>query len=287
MHSDNPSPPHEHACKSCGHKFIGNYCNVCGEKVIVAKERTFRTFIRDVRAAVALRDNKFLKTLWLIISKPGLVSKEYVEGRRVRYMRPLQLFFVLNLVYFLFPVLQLFNTSLHTQMYLRTHSALVRHMIHDAVGSNPVSLQGYTLMYNEKSTNLAKLLVIVFVFLASLPMNITYRKRNRYFSDHIVLAIELTAFNLAINAIFLSGLLMLVSKVIHMTHVGWEKYLDDSTLTIIFILTNLYFLFLAGRTFYHQTGTRLIIKVVLGMLGLFLALELYRLILFLVTFWML
>ena len=26
----------EHVCKSCGHVFKGYYCNVCGEKVLVA-----------------------------------------------------------------------------------------------------------------------------------------------------------------------------------------------------------------------------------------------------------
>jgi hypothetical protein len=50
-------------------------------------------------------------------------------------------------------------------------------------------------------------------------------------------------------------------------------------------MTNLYFLFNAGRAFYGQRGYALIIKVMLGLLGLFLALEAYRLVLFLVTFW--
>jgi hypothetical protein len=87
------------------------------------------------------------------------------------------------------------------------------------------------------------------------------------------------------NAIFLSLFLMLVNKLLHWTHAGWEKYLDDFTLTIIFILTNTYFLFGAGRIFYAQKGKILIFKVALGLLGLFLALEVYRLSLFLITFW--
>lgn len=275
----------DQTCKSCGHVFKGLYCNVCGEKVLETKDRTFRTFLQNILLALTFADNKFVKTLWLMIRNPGFVSIEYVEGKRVNYIKPLQVFFVLNLIYFLFPLLQLFNTSLRTQLYLRTHSKLVQSMVFAKVGKEPLLLRGYELMYNEKSTGLAKLLIIVFVILAAVPMAIIYRKRNRYFTDHVTLAVELTAFNLAVNAILLSLFLMLTNAVLHMTHLGWEKYLDDTTLTIIFILTNSYFLFGAGRTFYSQRGKMLLLKIALGLLGLFVALEAYRLILFLITFW--
>jgi hypothetical protein len=274
-----------HVCKSCGNSFDGFYCNVCGEKVLEQKDRSFNAFLKNVVAAITFADNKFIRTLWLIIAKPGFVSKEFAEGRTVNYQRPLQVFFVLNLIYFLFPLLQLFNTSLRTQMYLRTHSALVRTMVHSKVGNDALRLEGYTLMYNQKSTSLAKLLIIVFVILASVPMMIVYRKRNRFFGDHLTLSVELTSFNIALNAIFLSLVLMLTNKILHMTHTGWEKYLDDSTLTIIFVLTNSYFLFRAGRIFYNQKNWILILKVLFGLLGLFVSLELYRLTLFLITYW--
>ena len=274
-----------HQCKSCGNTFDGFYCNLCGEKILEMEDRSFKAFLRNVIHAVTFADNKFVKTLWLMITAPGFVSKEFAEGRRVNYLKPLQVFFVLNLIYFLFPLLQLFNTSLRTQMFLRTHSALVRAMVYGKIGHDALRMEGYNLMYNEKSTSLAKLLIIVFVILASVPMMLIYRKRNRYFGDHLTLSVELTTFNLALNAIFLSLVLMVTSRILHWTHTGWEKYLDDSTLTIIFVLSNSYFLFRAGRIFYNQKGWMLILKVMFGLLGLFLALELYRLTLFLITFW--
>ncbi|MBT1701720.1 DUF3667 domain-containing protein [Chryseosolibacter indicus] len=275
----------EHCCKSCSNIFTGAYCNECGEKVLEPKDKSFRSFLNNIALTLTFSDNKFIKSLWHVISNPGFLSREFIEGRRVNYLKPLQLFFVLNLIYFLFPLLQLFNTSLKTQMYLRTHSAWVRKLVNEKILAEGYTYQGYSLMYNDKTTSLAKLLIIVFVVLASLPFNVIYRKKNKYFTDHITLAVELATFNLAMNAIFLSLVLIVINKLIHWTHLGWEKYLDDRTLTIIFILTNVYFLFGAGRTFYGQTGFKLIFKVVLGLLGLFLALEAYRMILFLFTYW--
>jgi len=285
MKSSSLRPLTEHVCKSCGHTFVGVYCNLCGEKVLESKDRTFRSFLQNILIAITFADNKFIKTLWLVIKNPGFLSREYANGRRVRYLRPLQLFFVLNLVYFLFPVLQLFNASLYTQMYLLMHSKFIRPMVLEHILNSNMSLQGYTLMYNDKTTALAKLLIVVFVILASLPLTIIYQKRNRYFTDHVALAVELAIFNLFINAIALSVLLWGFSKLFMWSESGWKQYLNDTTITIIFVISNVYFLFRAARTFYGQTGKRQVIKVALGLVGLFLALEAYRIILFAVTFW--
>jgi len=284
--TETPSPPGR-VCKSCGNTFHGLFCNLCGEKVLEPADRSLKAFFSNVLIALSFADNKFLKTLRMIIVRPGLLSREYADGRRVMYLRPLQIFFVLNLTYFLFPVLQLFNASLHTQMYLRTHSGLVRRMVEAKIRTEGYNLEGFSLMYNEKSNGLAKLLVIVFALFASLPLNLIYRKKNRYFTDHLIFSVEIVTFNLAMNAIALSVVVIVLNKLIHWTHSGWHRYLDDVTLTIIFVLTNLYFLFLGGKTFYNDRGYKLIIRVLLSLLGLFVALELYRLILFLLTFWLL
>lgn len=275
----------EHTCKSCGNIFVGLYCNLCGEKVIEPKDRSFKNFIGNFLTAITLADNRFLKTLWLTIKNPGFLSKEYANGRRVNYLRPLQVFFVLNLVYFLFPVLQLFNSTLRTQMYFLFHSPMIRGMVNQRVNDEAISLSGFTMIYNEKTTVLAKLLIVVFVWLASLPLSLIFRKKNRYFTDHVALSVELACFNIFVNAILLSGILLVLSKIFKWSGTTLGDYLNDTTLTVIFISTNLYFIYRAAKTFYGQTGKRLMVKSVLGIIGLFLALEAYKLLLFFVTFY--
>jgi hypothetical protein len=274
-----------HICKSCGNIFHGKYCNLCGEKIIEPKERTFRAVISNVLIATTVVDNKFIKSLRPTITNPGFLSREYVDGRRVMYMRPLQMFFILNLIYFLFPVLQMFNSSLNTQRTILPHARIARMIVAEKIRAEGLTLAGFELMYNETTTRLAKMLIVVFVVIASLPLSLIFVKRNRFFSDHVALAVELTSFNLAVNAIGLTILLWLISLIFHWLKLGWGLYLNDLTLTIIFVMTNLYFLFRASQTFYNQKGKRLIIKALLGILGLFLALEAYRFILFFLTIW--
>lgn len=274
-----------HTCKSCGHQFEGIYCNLCGEKVITPADRKFRTFLSTVLIAITFADNRFVKTLWLTIKKPGFLSKEYADGRRVNYVRPLQMFFILNLIYFLFPVLQLFNSSLRTQINYLFHSNLVREIVIQRLAHEGLSYGGFELMYDAKTVGLAKMLIIIFVVLAAIPLSLIFRKKNRYFTDHVALSVELACYNIFTNAIFLSGVLWTLSKLFKWSESNLGDYMNDTTFTLIFVSTNMYFIYRAARTFYQQKGKRLIFKSALGIVGLFLALEAYRLMLFFVTFW--
>ncbi len=122
------------------------------------------------------------------------------NGRTIRYMSPVSVFFVLNLVYFLFPIVQLFNASLLTQMQAPL-GFLLKGAIARKMADMHMNLESFQLVYNLKTISIAKLLVMVFVVLASLPLNFLYRKRNRFFIDHFGYAVELASFNLFINAI--------------------------------------------------------------------------------------
>lgn len=278
---------HQHTCKSCGNTFVGLYCNLCGEKIIEPKDRKLKSFLGKVIIATSIVDNKFLKSLWLTISNPGFLSREYVDGRRVNYMRPLQMFFILNLIYFLFPVLQLFNSSFYTQTHILPHHKIALQIVKEKIKHDKINEQGLEMLYNDKTKSLAKLLVVVFVLLASLPLSLIFHRKNRFFTDHVALAVELTSFNLAVNAVLLSVLLWIISKLLQLSHAPGGIYLNDATLTGVFVATNLYFLFRAARAFYFQKGKRLMLKTVGGVLGLFLALEAYRFMLFGITIWLL
>jgi len=264
----------DHICKNCGNPFKGYYCNVCGEKVILAEDRSFRSFLSSILMAITFADEKVIKTLWLVVSRPGFITHEFAEGRRVKYLKPLSLFFVLNLIYFLFPVIQLFNASLNTQL-MAPQRELVRDIIaHKMVNNHMRDIASFSLVYNQMSTTLAKLMVMVFVVIASLPLNLLYRKKGFFFTDHVGITVELVCFNLFVNAILLTLLIRLL---------GIGHYVDELTLTFIFIVTNLYFLFRSGSTFYQERGWKLAVKSVGMILCLKVALEIYRAILFLVT----
>ncbi len=271
---DQASHPHTIICKSCGNSFHGNYCNECGEKVLKPSDRSFKTFLSNILIAITFADSKLIKTLWLVLSKPGFISKEFAEGRRVNYLKPISLFFVLNLVYFFFPLIQLFNATLHTQLLSPFGQFYKVIVAHKAVELG-LTVDSFKLIYDQKTTGFAKLMVMVFVLVASLPLNLFYWKRNRLFTDHVGYMVELACFNLFVNALLLSVLAFL----------GLGHYLSENVLSAIFITTNLYFLIGSGYSFYGERNWMLVVKSALMIFSLGLALEIYRAILFFVTIW--
>jgi Protein of unknown function (DUF3667) len=264
-----------HICKSCSNAFTGNFCNQCGEKVLRPSDRSFKKFIGSILVAITFADTKSIKTLWVVLKRPGHVSKEIAAGKTIMYLKPISLFFVLNLIYFFFPVIQLFNATLKTQL-----SSPLRDFYKNIVAHKIVSLgmniESFNLVYNIKTTGYAKLMVMVFAFLGSLPLNFFYWRKKRFFSDNVSYMVEVACFNLFVNAIVLT---------IVVSVFGLGKQLDETVLTIIFICTNLYFLFRSSHEFYGERGWRLVLKSVVMILFLKVALELYRMVLFFVTIW--
>lgn len=45
-------------------------------------------------------DGKILQSVKLLFTRPGFLTREYVEGRRIRYISPLRLYLVFSVAYF-------------------------------------------------------------------------------------------------------------------------------------------------------------------------------------------
>ena len=58
-------------------------------------------------------DNRFLRTVVPLIIKPGTVSKNYVNGRRIYYANPFQLYLHITILFFLVLVFLKLSTVLN------------------------------------------------------------------------------------------------------------------------------------------------------------------------------
>jgi hypothetical protein len=95
-----PAPP---TCASCGAKLKGDYCRKCGEKRIVP-ERDFSLwkFLNQTLWHFVHFDSKLAKSCVLLFTKPGFLTAEWIAGRRVGYMKPLQLFIFAGVLFYFF-----------------------------------------------------------------------------------------------------------------------------------------------------------------------------------------
>ena len=85
-------------CLNCGSKLRGNYCHNCGQQ---AKHTnlTVKGFVMEYLYNAFMWDPKSLRTMWLLVSKPGLLTKEFLSGRYVSHVHPLKLNMFILLVF--------------------------------------------------------------------------------------------------------------------------------------------------------------------------------------------
>ncbi|MDG6349387.1 DUF3667 domain-containing protein [Luteimonas sp. 8-5] len=86
-------------CQNCGTELLGPHCYKCGQPVH-GLVRHFGSIIGDFLDSVFDLDSRTPRTIWPLLAKPGYLTCEYFEGRRVRYVSPVRLFFFLSIVTF-------------------------------------------------------------------------------------------------------------------------------------------------------------------------------------------
>ena len=77
-----------HICKNCGHSFIGNHCNNCGQKL--AHRLDSKHIAHELVHVFTHTDKGIFSFIPMILLRPGTLALEYVEGRRKRYFNMFQ-----------------------------------------------------------------------------------------------------------------------------------------------------------------------------------------------------
>ena len=95
--------PHNkpNSCVNCGNQFTGKICNQCGEKVFQSSQLSAGYYLHQAVDVFIHFENKVLHSMWLCFSKPGFLTQENLRGVRVPYAKPMQLFIVVNLLFYM------------------------------------------------------------------------------------------------------------------------------------------------------------------------------------------
>jgi hypothetical protein len=87
------------ACLNCGAPVSGKFCAECGQPVIDPNP-TLRELGHELAAGFLNWDGKLLGTLRALVTSPGSLTKEYLAGRRVRFISPLRVYLTCSFLYF-------------------------------------------------------------------------------------------------------------------------------------------------------------------------------------------
>jgi hypothetical protein len=86
-------------CRNCGSLAPGRFCAACGQETDIALPSAGR-FLREAAGRYIAFDGRLWRSLQALLFRPGHLTREYVAGRRRRYVRPARLVVALSIALF-------------------------------------------------------------------------------------------------------------------------------------------------------------------------------------------
>jgi len=288
-------------CTNCGTTLTGEFCHACGQKRFVESDRRFGHLLQQFVASATDLDGRFWRTFRALAFQPGLLSREYFEGRRASWISPVSLFLAVSVVYFVAPSLGgdltlQFNQqvsghlrqralgpdeTLNAQQLASTgqfYSPLTGRWIDERVrqrdeaaraasgGAIGYSYRDYRLAYDAKANDVSKAMVILHVPVAALALMLMFAGQRRYYAEHFVFALHYLAFwMLSLQVVLqLSNLVNLLPAGLHPPDAAYD-WLMRTLLPAYAVL--------AVRRAYSTGWT----KAILGALGVVASIVLFNL----------
>lgn len=91
-------PTATNICLHCGHVYVGRYCPNCGQKAKVQR-LTMIGIIEESAEIITNFDHSFIRTLVELFYRPGYMIRDYLQGHRICYFKPIQLLAFMTTLY--------------------------------------------------------------------------------------------------------------------------------------------------------------------------------------------
>lgn len=285
-------------CPSCNQESYNKYCPHCGEKLVREGDYSTWSFIKKTFGDVANLDSRFYRSFRKLILKPGHLTVSYFKGQRIPFLRPVQIFVLANVIYFLvqpFTIYTGFNTTLDSQMrrQIYSHSLGLEQRVLGQVEAKAITFEQYEAIYNTKSSTYAKSFIFTMIPLFALFTLLLFGRSRRYYVEHLVFSVHYYAWSL----FFLFSIYLLIwgwilvgayewfaRDLIDNASSEWVPLIADFLMERSSAVLEFVYLYFASRSFFREARWKCIIKSLLLVQILLYITYFYRMLLFWITY---
>ena len=204
-------------CKNCENSFEGSYCNICGQKKDTHRIN-LHYVVHELPHALFHLESGIFFTIREMLLRPGINVSLFLEGKRVRYFKPVLYLLVLT------TVSSLLNTWLK---YLRSTS-------HQTVEASTNSNASFDNFVHYITTH-PGISLLGIVPLISLITKLFFKKKGYNYWEHTVINtyvvgtvnifyIVFTLFKIILSSESLPSPIPLISLFIILTYLSWAYY---------------------------------------------------------------
>jgi hypothetical protein len=223
------APGNGAACDNCGTALAGAFCHTCGQSA-GPPAASVRAFASQAAADLTSLDSRLLRTLGTLLGRPGRLTREYLDGRRVRYTQPLQLYLGAAAAFFFVNAYRPFLTF--DPAAARVVSSLNAIGVSGTVSREslaPLALRGISMeLFRERFeatvTGYLPAFLVASVLLFGLVLHLFHRRAPAGYVGHIVFSLHWSAFFL---------LLMIVDRLLPASAPGELPGLLDAAIALV------------------------------------------------------
>jgi hypothetical protein len=126
------TPPVQAACANCGVVLLGPHCYACGQPV-KGMVRHLSSILSDAADTILNIDSRIFRSILPLYLRPGYLTNEYFEGRRVRYVTPFRLYFFLSILAFFLMQFAIGDANFNDDEDSQSHQSIGKAMTAEAV----------------------------------------------------------------------------------------------------------------------------------------------------------
>lgn len=252
-------------CKNCLRAINGKFCAHCGEKIVEAQDFTLAHIFRETFGAITNFDSRFYKTFKTLFLRPGQLTTNFIEGVRIPYVKPFQVFLIANIIFFLFlSDLDVFRTPSKWYFTHDNDEFGVMSKVSEIQEERSISFEEVALLYDNLSSGLAKGLIFLLIpFIAIIGWVLNFKSRLPI-GQHFIFAIHYFAFVLLISVIWTQ-----VMDLVLTAHNRWYYIIPIN----IFMFGHY---IIGQRRFYKNSWVGAIIKGIVGVFFTGFFIQMYR-----------
>lgn len=277
-------------CPTCGTDATTAFCGACGEQRLAPGDLSLRHYASAAAESLLSWDGRILGTFASFLRRPGELTLAYVDGRRKPFLNPLQLFLLVNVLYFVQQGVTNWNTystpfAIHVMdtWYADAAKTLARIRM-DQLGlpyEGP-EFTAFVQRFNAAVKLSAKSLLILLVPFVTLLVTAVRLGRPRQAGVHLTAGLHVTAYLVACQTVVLPLATVVQRVAVARGTPLAEPIVDDVTTWVINGLVAVASAGVFRRAFGSPTVWAWIQAVILAWF-IFDAVKAYRLVLYVVT----
>ncbi len=175
---------------------VGEYCHRCGQQAFTPHHFALGHFLKHALHDLTHFDSKIFRSLLPLVFKPGFLTAEYLAGRQKNYIKPITMFVLVNLLFFLVVHrMGMLNWTMEG-VTRGPHAAFAQKLVAEKIAAQQIGEEEFVTHFNQVLRYNQKSMFFFLIPLFAVALKVFYLRRRRYYVEHLICSIHVHSYYL-------------------------------------------------------------------------------------------